>query len=238
MQTWGLRLLALGIALGLWFNFSFEAREAPSERLLEASVSYNRPRGSIVIDPVPSVNVRLRGSSKAVRRLSPFQVDVQVDLSRYQEGTYTINLGAENVLMPDNLELVAIEPSVIRVEMEKEVTQRLAVVPKLTGEPAGGAMLEEPEVLPNQVLVTGPESRITRAASLSTQPISIDGHALPFETTAAVVSPDPLIQIVQPFKVLVKVILRPPEAAEPPAAKPTHRVRGAHGKAADSGGHP
>ena len=70
MQTWGLRLLALGIALGLWFNFSFEVREAPSERLLEASVSYNRPRGSIVIDPVPSVNVRLRGSSKAVRRLN------------------------------------------------------------------------------------------------------------------------------------------------------------------------
>src|SRR5262249_38881882 len=93
MQTWGLRGLALGIALGLWFNFSFEAREAPSERLVEAAVSYNRPRGFIVLDPVPSLNVRLRGSSKAVRRLSPFQVAVQVDLSRYTEGTWTVNLG-------------------------------------------------------------------------------------------------------------------------------------------------
>ena len=56
-QTWGLRVLALGLAIGLWFNFSFEAREAPAERLVEAPVSYNRPRGFIVLDPLPSVNV-------------------------------------------------------------------------------------------------------------------------------------------------------------------------------------
>jgi YbbR domain-containing protein len=223
LQTWGLRVLALGIALGLWFNFSFEAREAPSERLIEAAVSYNRPRGYIVLDPVQSVNVRLRGSSKAVRRLSPFQVAVQVDLSRYQEGTWTFNLGPENVLMPDGVELVSIEPPAIRVELEKEVTQRLPVVPKLTGEPAGGATLAEPEVLPNQVLVTGPESRIAKAATLSTQPISLDGHALPFEATVAVVTPDPLIQIVQPFKVLVRVVLVPPQAEAPPPPRPSPR---------------
>ena len=226
VQTWGLRVLALGVALGLWFNFSFQAREAPSERLIEASVSYNRSRGFMVLDPVPSVNVRLRGSSKAIRRLSPFQVSVQVDLSRYQQGSQTVNLSTENVLMPDNLELVAIEPPIIRVELEKEVTQRLPVVPKLIGEPAGGATLDEPEVLPNQVLVSGPASRIARAATLSTQPISLDGHALPFDATVSVVSPDPLIQIVQPFKVLVRVALKPPEVATPPAPqKPAHRGR-------------
>jgi YbbR domain-containing protein len=227
VQTWGLRVLALGVALGLWFNFSFQAREAPSERLIEASVSYNRSRGFMVLDPVPSVNVRLRGSSKAVRRLSPFQVSVQVDLSRYQQGTQTVNLSTENVLMPDNLELVAIEPPMIRVELEKEVTQRLPVVPKLIGEPAGGATLDEPEVLPNQVLVSGPASLIARAATLSTQPISLDGHALPFDTTVSVVSPDPLIQIVQPFRVLVRVLLKPPEVDTPPAPQKPAR----HGRA-------
>jgi hypothetical protein len=114
----------------------------------------------------------------------------------------------------------------IRVELEKEVTQRLPVVPKLIGEPAGGATLDEPEVLPNQVLVSGPASRIARAATLSTQPISLDGHALPFEATVSVVSPDPLIQIVQPFKVLVRVVLKPPEVATPPAPpKPARHGR-------------
>jgi len=227
-QTWGLRVLALGIAIGLWFNFSFEAREAPAERLIEAAVSYNKPREYTVLDPVQSVNVRLRGSSKAIRRLNPSQVSVQVDLSRYQEGTWPVSLGAENVLMPETLEVVSIEPAVIRAELEKEVTQRLPVVPKLTGEPAGGATLEEPEVLPNQVLVTGPLSRITKAGTLSTQPISLDGHAIPFEAQVPVVSPDPLIQIVQPFKVLVRVVLTPPQVETPPE-RPPRRGRGRHG---------
>lgn len=225
-QTWGLRLLALGVAVGLWVNFSFEAREAPSERLIEASVSYNRPRGFIVLDPVPSVNVRLRGSSKAVRRLSPFQVNVQVDLGRYRVGSYLINLGPENVLLPDNLELVEIEPPAIRVELEQEITQRLPVVPKLTGEPAGGSTVGEPAVLPNQVLVTGPVSRLARAGSLSTEPISLDGHALTFDATVDVVSLDPLIQIVQPFKVLVRVALQPPQPEAPPPPAPRHGHRG------------
>jgi YbbR domain-containing protein len=228
-QTWGLRLLALGIAVGLWFNFSFEAREAPSERLIEAAMSYNRARGYIVLDPVPSVYLRLRGSSKAIRRLSPFQVDVQVDLSRYEPGSWTVNLGPENVVMPDNLELISIEPPAIRVELEKEATQRLAVVPKLIGEPAGGATVEEPEVLPNQVLVSGPVSHLAKIGGLSTEPISLDGHALPFEQTVAVVSPDPLIQIVQPFKVLVRVRLQPPQVEAPPERAP-RRGRGKGGK--------
>jgi YbbR domain-containing protein len=227
-QIWGLRVLALGLAIGLWFNFSFEAREAPSERLIEAAVSYNPPRGYIVLDPVRNVNLRLRGSSKAIRRLNPFQVDVQVDMSRSQEGSFTINLGPENVLMPENLELVSIEPSVIPVELEKEVTKAMPVVAKLIGEPAAGATLGAPDVLPNQVQVTGPVSRIARAGTLSTQPISLDGHALPFEVSVPVVSPDPLIQIVQPSKVLVRVQLTPPQAETPPPHPPRRR-RGRQG---------
>jgi len=29
-RTWGLRLLALGIAIGFWFSVSFQDREAPA----------------------------------------------------------------------------------------------------------------------------------------------------------------------------------------------------------------
>jgi diadenylate cyclase len=213
-RTWGLRLLALGIALGLWFSVSFEGREALSERLVEASVSYNRPRGFVILDPVQSVNVRLRGSSKLIRQLNPYQVDVQVELSQTEPGTVNVNLGPENVLMPEGLEVISIEPNVIRVELEREVTQRLPVVPHLIGEPAAGAIVEEPEVFPNQVLVSGPESLLAKVQSLSTRAISLDGHALTFEETVAVVPPDPLIQVVQPSKVSVRVPMRQPGSSD------------------------
>lgn len=212
-RTWALRLLALGIAVGIWFNASVEDRLVPSERVVEASVSFNRPRGFIVIDPVQTVTVRLIGSKKAVRQLSPYQVNVSVDLSPRQEGSVTINLGPENVLAPDGLEVAAIEPGTIRVDLEREITQRVPVIPKLVGKPAAGVSVAEPEVFPNQVLVSGPASRVDRITSLSTPPILLDGHASTFEETVAVLQPDPpdpLVQIVQPSRVTVRVPIQPP----------------------------
>jgi len=210
-RTWGLRLLALGIAVGLWFSVSFQEREALSERLVEASVSYNRQRGFVVLDQVQNVNVRLRGSSKLIRQLNPYQVSVQVELPQTQPGTVNVNLAPDNVLMPDGLEVVSIEPNLIRVELEREVSQRLPVAPQLIGEPAAGSVVDEPEVFPNLVLVSGPESLLAKVHLLSTRPINLDGHALTFEETAVVVAPDPLIQIVQPSKVSVRVPMHQPE---------------------------
>lgn len=210
LRTWGLRLLALGIAIALWFSISLEDRQELSERLVEASVSYNRPTGYIVLDQVPSVRVRLRGGSKQIRELNPFQVNVQVELARASPGASSVSLGPENVLLPEGLEVVSIEPNTIRVELEEEGTKRLPVVPKIVGEPAAGAVAGEPEVFPNLVLVSGPQSLLRRAESLETLPISLDGHALSFEVEVPVVSPDPLLQIAQPSRVTVRIPLRQP----------------------------
>lgn len=206
-RTWALRLLALGIAIGIWFNASIEDRLASSEKVVEASVSYIRPRGFIIINPVRSVNVRLIGNKKAIRQLNPVMVDVQVELSRRQEGSTTINLGPENVLAPEGLEVVSIEPGTIRVELEQEVAKWVPVIPKLVGQPAPGVEVGEPEVVPNQAWVTGPKSMIAQIDSLATYPVSLNGRTATFEETVPVLTPDPLIQIVQSSKVTVRVPL-------------------------------
>jgi YbbR domain-containing protein len=212
-RNWGIRLLALGIAIGVWFNASVEDRLVSSEKLVEANVIYNRPRGIIVLDQVQNVNVRLLGSKKAIRQLSPYMVDVQVDLNQRQEGPVTINLGPENVLAPEGLEVVSIEPNTIQVELEREVSQRLPVVPDIIGKPPAGVVFDEPEVFPNQVLVTGPKSQFSKVQSLSTAPIDVTGHLSTFEENVAVVTPNPLIQIVQPSRVSVRIPVQPQPAA-------------------------
>ncbi|HZF14211.1 MAG TPA: CdaR family protein [Thermoanaerobaculia bacterium] len=219
-RVWGLRLLALAISAAIWYSVSLQGRETLTERVVEASVSYNRPRGFLILDPVQSVNVRLRGSSKKVRMLNPYQVNVQVEITQNQKGTLSVSLGPDDVQVPEGFEVVSIDPNTIRVELDREVTQRLPVRPQLVGEPAAGAVPGEPEVLPNQVLVTGPESLISKYDWLNTRPISLDGHALTFEETIAVIPPDPLIQVVQPSKVTVRVPLGQPGADAVGTAKP------------------
>ena len=217
LRTWGLRALELGIAIALWFSISLEDRHALSERLVEAGVSYDRPRGFIILDQEPSVRVRVRGGSKQVRELNPYQVNVQVELTRPAPGTFRINLGPENVLLPEGLEVVSIEPNLIKVDLEAEVTKRLPVVPKLTGEPAAGSVVEEPLVFPNLVLISGPDSLVRQTESLETVPISLDGHALPFDVEVPVIAPDPLVRIVQPTRVTVRIPMRQPGQDNGPA---------------------
>lgn len=213
-RTWALRLLALGISIGIWFNASVEDRLVPSERVVEASVSFNRPRGFMVIDPVRTVNVRLLGNKRAIRQLSPDQVSVSVDLSPRQEGSATINLSRDNVLAPDGLEVVSIEPSKIQVQFEREITQRVPVAPEIVGKPAAGTTIGETEVFPSQVLVSGPQSKLESIVSLSTTPIDLEGRTSTVEETVPVLAPDPLIQIVQPSRVTVRIPIQPPPAAE------------------------
>lgn len=210
LRTWGLRLLALGIALGLWFNSSFEDREALSERLVTASVSYTWPQGFIVLDQEQEVQVRVRGSSKRVRELDPDQVDVQVKLGR-RPGSVVVSLGPDNVLTPDGLEVMSVAPSTLTVEVEREINRRIRVEPSLEGEAAPGARAGEPEVFPNQVLVTGPESLVANTEVLRTRPVNITGRSATFEVEVAVVPPDPLLQVMQPARVSVRVPIQPPK---------------------------
>ncbi len=223
-RIWGLRLLALLIAAGIWSRVSLEERAETTEKLVEAGVSYNLPRGYLVLDPVQNVLVRLRGSRKAIRGLNPYMVDVQVELSPTGPETVTVQLGADNLLMPEDLELVAIEPNAIQVELDREVTQRVLVVPRFLGAPAKGSKAGPAEVLPNQVLVSGPEKRLGKLESLPAQAISLEGRAETFEETVNVISPDPLIQVVQPSKVTVKVPIETPEV-EPVVAKKKKKKR-------------
>jgi len=214
-RTWLLRLLALGIAVGIWFNASVEDRLVSSEKVVEAGVAYNRPRGFLIVNPTTqTVNVRLIGSKKAIRQLNPYMVNVQVELSQRQEGSATIALNRDNVQAPDGLEVVSIEPGTIRVDLEREVTQRVTVVPRLAGKLAPGFLMDEPEVFPSQVLVTGPKSMLARIETLSTGPIDLAGRAATFEETVPVISPDPLIQIVQPSTVTIRIPVKPPAEAE------------------------
>jgi YbbR domain-containing protein len=166
------------------------------------------------MNQIQSVNVRLEGNRKAIRQIAPYQVNLQVDLLNQREpGTFTVNLTSDMLLLPEGLDVVAIEPNVIPVELEREITRRIPVIPQIVGRPAGDARLQEPEVFPNQVLVAGPESLISRIESLRTRPIRLDGHTGTFEVTVPVDPPDPLIQVVQPTQVTVRV---PLTSTEPP----------------------
>jgi YbbR domain-containing protein len=208
-RVWGLRLLAFAIAVALWFVLSFEKRESRSEKPVQASVTYMRPANTVVLNPTQSVDVILSGSEDAIRRVNPFDVSVQVDLRQAQPGRVSINLTPENVNRPTGLRVESIQPSSIELDLDRLVLRQVPVTAVIVGEPAAGATMGEPEVVPPMVTVSGPESQLARLERLRSGPVSLDGHALSFEETVPVVVPDDIaLREVEPSRVTIRVPLR------------------------------
>ncbi|MGH9465182.1 MAG: CdaR family protein [Thermoanaerobaculia bacterium] len=208
---WGLRLLALGLALLAWFVVSGEKREPSSQRVVDTGVRYGVPDGYLLLERVETATVGVRGPMSRLRNLAPFQVDVFIKVPSV-EGTVQVPLGADHVALPSGLELVSIEPNVIELTLDREQTEIVEVIPKLSGEPAAGAVVRGARVIPNQALVRGPASRVRDLESVSTTPVDLTSHALDFEEDVVVLPPDRMITIVEPRVVKVEVELEIPGA--------------------------
>lgn len=214
LGTWGLRLLALVLAVLSWVFVTLENIEPDSQRAIDTTIRYDSPDGFILLDPPDDVRVTVRGPASELRGLNPLQVDVSVSNIKAEKGTQSIQLQASNVFLPGDLEIVSIEPASFNLVLDRQVRRMLPITPRLTGEPAAGAIAQEPVVQPSTALVRGPESRINEMASLTTTPISLTGHALDFSEDAGVISEDPTIQVLDPRPVRVTIRMLIPEAGE------------------------
>lgn len=221
-SIWGLRVLAVVVAIFLWFTVADHKREGLSEKVLDVTVSYNTPRGFILLNPVEKVRVRFRGPTSKIFELRPDEVETFVEVPPVETGVVDVQLRADhNIRLPDpDLEVVSVEPSLLHLELDREINRQLKVVPQLVGEPAAGAKVGDTVVTPPLVMVRGPSSHLTQGVTLSTTPIRLDQHALDFEETVAVTSSDPLVQVIQPQLVTVRIPLNVPGAATAPGKAP------------------
>ncbi|HEX6202736.1 MAG TPA: CdaR family protein [Thermoanaerobaculia bacterium] len=226
-HLWGLRVLALGLALILWFALSFQRRESRSEKQVQASVTYMRGDEMVILDPRQTVDLTLSGPRETINRVNPFDVSVQVDLRQAEPGTHEVNLSAENVSLPQGLRVDRLQPSSVEVTVDRLVRRELPVEPDVRGEPAAGATRGEVEVVPPVVVVTGPESQLQNLSSLKTAVVSLEGHALSFEESAPVIAPENVaIREIEPSRVNVRVPLRvasPGEDQESPPRRSDRR---------------
>lgn len=185
-----------------------EARQL-TEVTLTAQVQYNLPKGVMILEPVKNVQVRLRGERSEIATLTPFNVQVEVSLKESELGQVDISEERLVVRGPGAFDVVSKEPNFFTLTVEEVESRTLPIRAQLTGEPAAGALAGRPELVPGEARVEGPRSRIRDIVELRA-PVSLEGHAFTFEEEAVIVSPDPLVRIVEPRQVLVRVPLTVP----------------------------
>jgi YbbR domain-containing protein len=207
----GTKILALAIAILLWFVFSAQQRERISERTYRIALSVaNVPAATLIASPLPpTVEVRLRGPFTALRQLDPDRIEAVIDLTNAPRGERIYRLAPEDVNVPREVEVIAIAPSEIRVELDAAAEKSLPIAARLTGKPARGFELGEVSVEPRVARLVGPASALSRMTAVETDPIPLADRAASFSVPANVVTEAPGVQVREGQVVTVHVQLRP-----------------------------
>jgi YbbR domain-containing protein len=174
LQHLGLKLLALGLGVLLWMIVS---GEATVERVLRVPLELQQfPTGLELQTEAPStVEVRVRGGSGTLSRLSAADIVAVVDLHGARAGQRLFHVTPDQVRVPFGVEIAQITPSTVALVFENSAGKPVRVVPAYDGKPAPGFVVGKVTSLPETVDIVGPESAVKRAAAALTEPISVAG---------------------------------------------------------------
>ena len=202
-------MVALVAAILLWHGLAGQENENISVRGVKAALTLvNMPRELVLMSSVPdTISLQLRGPlSKSLTAAAG--LEVYLDLAEVRLGTSSLAIDAAGIPLPDDVEVVSIEPSAITLELERLTSSNIALLPIVEGVPAPGFTIGEIRISPVQVNVQGPESRVLELEGVETTPISVEGATGPVEATVMPRLPDPLLRslTVVPVVVIVDVV--------------------------------
>ncbi len=170
-SNFGLKVLALVIAVGLW-----TAGHRDIERAVEVAVEFrNTPPDLMVLDNrVDYVVLRLSGPRTLVSTLDSDDIKLALDLQDAKSGAASYPLSAGSFNIPRGVTVARITPPVVHLRFEPVLRRTLPVTVKLSGKPAAGYRIARSQAQPETVSVSGPAEEVRRMTVLETLPVEID----------------------------------------------------------------
>ena len=220
-RHFGLKLLSAGLALLLWMAVS---GEETVERGLRVSLELQQfPAGlEILGEPPSTVDVRVRGASGTLSRVSAADIVAVLDLRAARVGRRLFHLTPDQVHAPFGVEVVQVTPPSVALMFENSATRQVPVVPAVEGKPAPGYVVGKVAADPETVDIVGPESAIERAAEALTEPVSVAGARDRVRETVTVGLLDPALRLKNARAATVTVQVLPAPLERTVRDRPVH----------------
>src|SRR5262245_17103931 len=170
-SNFGLKVLALVIAVGLWV-----AGHRDIERAIEVPVEFhNIPSDLMVLDKGSDyVILRLTGPRTLVSTLDPDDLKLSLDLQGAKSGAASYPLGTASFNIPRGVTLARITPPVVHLRLEPVLRRTLPVNVRHTGKPSAGYRVAQAISLPANVSVSGPAEEVRRLVAVETLPVDVE----------------------------------------------------------------
>lgn len=189
----GLKLVSLLLGFSLWYAV---AREQGAEFAFSIPIELrNVPEGlEVVEESVQQVEVRLRGPGEILRRVTPKDIRVAVDLTDAEPGERIAYLTPRDVDAPFGARVMRVTPTSLTLDLDRTLEKSVEIIPRVSGSPAEGFELYDISLSPQRVVVVGPASRVRGLDQITTQPVSAEGLREPYSRIVRV-ELDPLIRL-------------------------------------------
>lgn len=202
----GLKVLSLLLAASLWVASGSDPLTETTARV-PVEFTHVPPHLELIAEP-SVVQLRIQGPSRAVRRATPADFSVRVDLAAVSgPAARTFSLTPHQIVTPSFLKVVEVRPPQIRVVMEPTLVREIPVQPQFSGALPPRYHLKSVRVQPSKVTIAGPRSHVEAVVMAWTDPLDLNllSSGNPLVTTVSFA--DPLIRLLHPPAVQVTVEL-------------------------------
>jgi YbbR domain-containing protein len=193
-ENLALKFLSLVLALTVFLMVNTERDREITERV---ALSPAWPGGDkVLVSPrIDEVRVTIKGTPRRLRevgKLDPINLDLR------DAPTGAIPITADMIKLPAGLEVIDINPRSVLVAWDERAEKPVEIAPLATGHPKHGFVMSGIEAVPATVTVRGAKGTLATLHSVSTRPVSVEGHDASFVENAAVVSPDGITLVGSP----------------------------------------
>ena len=169
-------LLSVILAVGLWL---FAQEEVEVERPFDTTFVVRSEPGLVVAPDVMPVTLVLKGPQAVIAGLTDVHGEYVLDNDE-TDTKMTLPLDRKFFRVPSGIDVVAIEPEQVELDISRIDSKEVAVRLRLAGTPWPGYEVKEDRcsVSPEEVTIKGPRSVLSRpdAAEIFTMPIRVAFH--------------------------------------------------------------
>jgi len=169
-----LKIFSIILSILVWYVI---IGQETSEAVMFVPIEYqNLPDYlEIVNNPRKIIELTLKGPSAFLKKLSPQDLKVSLDLSQAHPGDKTFFSNELNIDVPLGITVSKISPTFIKIAFDITARKKIPIKPTFSGKLEYGYKLASFSLEPNHILVEGAQKVLNKLVYINTDPISLEG---------------------------------------------------------------
>ncbi len=216
LRNWGLKLFSLLLALVLWLTLMLEVKIFSEKMLTVPLELHNIPPNMELVEKPPSiVDIKIRAPQRLINQINSATVHAVLNLEKARLDQTEYPLNKNMISIPEGAEVKDIYPSQVELRLEQSKEIMLQVEPNITGKLQEGYKIEKVEIIPPQVPIKGPESKVNDKDKVRTSPIDISSLTESTEIEADLILPNPNLKLASSqTRVRVRILIQQEQIEE------------------------